>query len=66
MASLDKILDDLSMYKRDKSILLKYYIEKRLQDSLRTYYKELNNSVNYLEARHETKMSKEVQRDECI
>lgn len=42
------IKEDLSGRHRDKDMLLKFYIAKRLSESLNCYYKELSESVNYL------------------
>lgn len=48
MNVLDKILDELQLYKHDKTILLKFYINKRLNKSLQVYYEELSYYINSL------------------
>lgn len=50
------ILKDLDCYKRDKNNLLSTYIEERLSQSLKTYYKELSASVNYLANKNNSKI----------
>ena len=59
MADLQKLLEELSHYKRDRNDLLTYYINKRLNESLEVYYKELDESVHYLQAR-ETRMARKM------
>lgn len=44
----DKMLNDLSKYKRDKNLLMQIYIENRLNKSLETYYSQLNSSLESL------------------
>ena len=44
----NKMLNDLSKYKRDKNSLMQMYIENRLNKSLETYYSQLNSSLESL------------------
>lgn len=59
----DKLLEirkDLSFYRRDKKELKKLYIEERLSQSLKSYYKELNDSYTYLRYQDEKKVVKDL------
>ena len=59
----DKLLEirkDLSFYRRDKKELKKLYIEERLSQSLKCYYKELNDSYTYLRYQDEKKVVKDL------
>jgi len=60
---LYSILEDLNKHHRKKSDLLSYYINKRLDKSLETYYKELSYSVNYLKSKNNIKVMGEI--NEC-
>lgn len=42
---------ELSNYHRGRTYLEKYYISKRLNESLNSYYKELEDSLRYLDNR---------------
>ena len=44
----NKMLNDLSKYKKDKNSLMQMYIENRLNKSLETYYSQLNSSLESL------------------
>ena len=44
--NLDNILIELENHKNKSNIY--YYVQKRLDESLSQYYKELNQSMNYL------------------
>ena len=44
--NLDNILIELESHKNKSNIY--YYVQKRLDESLSQYYKELNQSINYL------------------
>lgn len=46
--NLNKMLDDISKYKRNKDDLLEMYIKERLNKSLETYYNQLSSSLEYL------------------
>jgi hypothetical protein len=52
----DKMLNDLSKYKRDKNLLMQIYIENRLNKSLETYYSQLNSSLESLLGSDELKV----------
>lgn len=51
---------ELSYYHRNKEDLEKYYISKRLNDSLVSYYKDLEYSMKYLENRKEENIFKKM------
>ena len=44
--NVDNILIELENHKNKSNIY--YYVQKRLDESLSQYYKELNQSMNYL------------------
>lgn len=54
------IKNDLKLYKRDKNTLIKFYINKRLNDSLVSYYKTLESSVYALSVSNPEKIIKEI------
>ena len=60
---LNGIAKELKEHKRDKKALLEMYIEKRLNDSLSVYYKELSNSVNYLEYKNSIKVMRKLNKE---
>lgn len=43
---INSILKDLDNHSRDKSSLLTYYVNKRLDKCLMTYYNQLTSSCN--------------------
>lgn len=43
-----QIEQELSFYKRDKNVLLKHYIQTRLEESVVTYYSEINEKAEHL------------------
>lgn len=45
---LSEMLSDVKNHNRDKSTLLTYYIQERLQKSLKSYYKILAESLEGL------------------
>lgn len=53
---LTQTLEELNQYKRDKSQLLIFYINERLNKSLRTYYKTMVDSFNYAAKQNELKL----------
>lgn len=59
---LNNILADLSNHKRNKDDLLIFYINKRLDKSLYTYYDSLVSSVNYLKYRNCKKIMDKINR----
>lgn len=61
--NLLEIVDDLQNYKRDKKTLLSSYINIRLNDSLKMYYKEMTDSFNYLKYRNEVTVSKNINKE---
>ena len=60
---LENMLYDLSCHKRDRNYVLTQSISERLNKSLQTYYKELNNSVSYLSSKDEMKVLKKMNRE---
>lgn len=56
------MLNDLQGYKRNKDDLLLHYINERLDTSLVNYYKDLDNSLNYLSRRNELRLLKKLNR----
>ena len=46
--TLWQILSELEHYKRPKQQLKTFYIQKRLQESLISYYDEISKSLEYL------------------
>lgn len=59
----DKLIylkEELKNYHRDRTELEKYYINKRLNDSLLAYYKDLEYSMKYLENRKEENIFKKL------
>lgn len=59
---LDTILNDIQLHKRDKTLLMQMYIEDRLNKSLITYYKEISESVEFLNSKDPIKMSRRLYR----
>lgn len=45
---LNTIKDDLSKHHHNKQDLLEYYIQLRLNKTLKTYYKDLSNVTSHL------------------
>ena len=62
--NLHNILQELKQHEHKADI--GYYVEKRLEESLSQYYKELNNSINYLSdnERDMVKLAKKINREE--
>ena len=58
-----EIKQELEKHDRDKNSLLQYYINNRLSQSLRSYYKELNDSYNYLDRKDSLKTLKQLNKD---
>ena len=58
--TLENMLNDMKNYHRDKNSLLIYYINKRLNESLNIYYKELENSITYLSSKNDMKVLKKM------
>ena len=62
--NLQSILQELKQHEHKSDI--SYYVEKRLEESLSQYYKELNSSINYLSdnERDMIKLAKKINREE--
>ncbi|MDY5928890.1 MAG: hypothetical protein SPJ27_02500 [Candidatus Onthovivens sp.] len=57
--NLQNILKELKQHEKKSSI--NYYVKERLEKSLNQYYKELNNSINYLsDDRDVIKLAKKI------
>lgn len=59
---LDTILTDIQAHKRDRATLMQMYIEDRLNKSLITYYKEISESVEFLNSKDPIKMNRRLYR----
>ena len=62
--NLDNILIELENHKNKSNIY--YYVQKRLDESLSQYYKELNQSMNYLSdnGRDIMKLAKRINKED--
>lgn len=57
--NLEIILSDLQVHtKRNRESLMIFYINKRLEKSLYSYYKDLSSSLAYLENKDSCKIAK--------
>lgn len=54
--------NDLNKHHRDKSKLLEYYINTRLNKTIDAYYSDIMDSYNYLNNRDEFNMIKRMSR----
>lgn len=58
---LTKILEDLNNYKAtNREEILANYIQQRLKASLSVYYKELDKTISYLNAKNELKLLRQL------
>jgi hypothetical protein len=57
---LVQIKYELSKYHRDRQYLERYYVNKRLTESLNSYYKDLEDSLRYLDNRKEENVFKQL------
>lgn len=57
---LMSIKSDLSKHHRNRSQLEKYYINKRLNECLNSYYKDLEYSLRYLDNRQPENVFKKL------
>lgn len=62
MTKLEKILEELQNYKRNKEDLDKYYIEKRLNDSLKNYNDKLIQNIDFLKRKRDLTILKRLNR----
>lgn len=51
----DNILNDLNKHKRDKSELLEYYIQRRLNKSLSNYIYDMQNTKERIDKKYKYK-----------
>lgn len=56
MTNLEQVQNDLNNYHRNKQALLIYYVNKRLNDSLKSYYSDLLTSVKFLNTKDDIKL----------
>lgn len=56
------IRNDLNKHHRDKSKLLEYYINTRLNKTIDAYYSDIMDNYNYLNNRNEFNMIKRMSR----
>ena len=61
--NLQIILNDLNKYKREKSDLLAYYVEMRLNKSFQSYYDELTQSFKYSSRKDGYKVMKKLNKN---
>lgn len=54
------IKKELFYHHRSKAYLEKYYINKRLSESLNSYYKDLESSIKYLDNRKSENIFKQL------
>jgi hypothetical protein len=59
LEKLNRMINDLSKYKRDKNSLLEMYIKERLDKSLEVYYNQLNYSLDVLMKRDSLRVMKQ-------
>ena len=55
-----RILEELQNYKRPKEELLIQYMTQRLDQSLDSYFKDLNTSTEYLSRRNPVKLVRKI------
>ena len=59
--TLKAMLEDIRSRNKPKDDLLNYYVQKRLNKSIKTYYKQLLDSYNFLSnVTDETKLAKKL------
>ena len=64
MCRFEEVLKDLSKHHRSKSKLLIDCMSDRLNKSLQVYYKEVNNSYDYLVNKDSYKVAKLINKEE--
>lgn len=62
--NLDQALEDMSRFHRNKDSLIYAYINDRLNKSLKSYYSELTESVEYLNSKDDLRIAKRLNNDE--
>lgn len=61
----DNVFDDLNKHKRNKTTLLEYYIQKRLNKSLSNYLFDVQNTKERLDKKYKyTKILKSMEGEE--
>lgn len=60
--NLFRIKKDCKLYHRDKSTLMYMYVNGRLSKSLKIYYKEIQDSSQYLNNRKEDSLIKKFKK----
>lgn len=61
LSKLLYIKKELNNHHRDKASLEKYYIQKRLNETLDTYYNDLEYSIKYLNNRKSENVFKQME-----
>lgn len=60
---LFSIEKDLKEHNKDRNTMMSLCVEERLNKSLSTYYKELSNSINYLEYKDSLRVMKKINKE---
>ena len=63
LSHLLSILDDLHKHHKSKSEVMQECINKRLNDSIKSYYDELAKSCEFLQKKNELKVMKKMIKD---
>lgn len=61
--NLKQVLNDLSKYNRSKDYLLSLYVNDRLNKSLQTYYKKIEECYNSLKYKNNIKIIKYLNKE---
>lgn len=63
MNNLDRIIEELQLYKRPREALYAECVNRRLNESVSVYYKELTNSIDYLSRKDSKRVMKRINKD---
>lgn len=63
LQQLFSVLDDLHKHHKNKSEVMQECINKRLNDSIKSYYDELTKSCEFLQKKNELKVMKKMIKD---
>ena len=63
---LNGIIKDLNAHKRDKAKLMEYYVNERLNKSLKTYYEEMDRISKYLADKDALNVARKLNKEEEI
>lgn len=61
--NINNIIIELQKYKREKSYLIEYYLNERLDKSLNIYINNINSIVNRLASKDSLKVLKIINKD---